>query len=98
MAKLALAPEGAADPQPKPEIKWDEVGSSNVKSIVYGQASKTLGVEFANGGFYAYTGVTPEHYLELKGAISVGQYLNKVIKVYYPYSRFESRDELMAAL
>lgn len=79
------------------EPVWNEIDSSNVKAIAYVEDSRTLMVEFAHGGFYTYDGVERDHYVDLVHAESVGRYLNQVIKALYPYRKFSSRDELVAA-
>jgi hypothetical protein len=56
------------------------VKSSNVKSIGYDPETKTLEVEYLNGGVYQHEGVGPEHHKALMGAKSIGAHLHKHIK------------------
>jgi hypothetical protein len=63
------------------------VGSSNVDSIGYDEATQTLRVMFIKGGFYEYRNVPPMEFEQLKNAPSVGAYLSHNIKGNYPYAR-----------
>lgn len=55
-------------------------GSSQVKSLGYDPATKTLAVTFGTGGTYHYEGVSPESFANLKAAKSVGGHLHTHIK------------------
>jgi hypothetical protein len=79
-------------------LVWTAVDSSNVKSVAYHDASKSLCVEFHNGGVYAYHGVDHEVYVDTVHAQSVGKYLNTVVKVMYHYTRYLTKDELSESL
>ena len=80
------------------ELAWEHVDSSNIERVSYAEDTQILAVKFRNGGLYTYTGVSLNAYLSLKGAESVGKYLNQVIKVMNPYQRHNSEDELRAFL
>lgn len=56
------------------------VKSSNVKSVGYSAKTKTLHVEFTNGGVYEYGNVPSEKYAALRKAKSIGGYLAASIK------------------
>jgi hypothetical protein len=63
------------------------VSSTNVAAVGYDTDDQTVYVQFVNGSTYAYKGV-PEHEFEnLRGAASVGAYLNRNFKNVYPYER-----------
>lgn len=79
-------------------VTWEHTDSSNVNRVAYHDETRTLCVEFNNGGLYTYSDVEPDHYHGLVGAISVGQYMNDVIKVLYPYNRFYNEVDLLASL
>lgn len=63
------------------------VSSRNVSEIGYDEASRTLEVQFTNGGTYQYFDVPPHIYNELLQASSIGMYLNSNIKGYFRYAR-----------
>lgn len=63
------------------------VSSSNIASVGYDADSNTVYVAFLNGSTYAYKGVSPQEFENLKTAPSVGSYLNRNFKNVYPYER-----------
>ena len=63
------------------------VTSSNVASVGYDPGTMTLEVEFTNGSVYQYFDVPEAVYRELRGATSVGTYLNQSIKNSYRYAQ-----------
>lgn len=65
----------------------DLVGSSNIVSVGYDEASQTLEVEFLNGSIYQYYNVGAPLYEEFMRAPSKGQFLNTYIRNGYPFSR-----------
>lgn len=64
-------------------MQHQSVTSSNISSIGYDAASRTLEVTFHNGGTYAYSGVPQSEYDALMAASSHGSYLNSNIKSSY---------------
>lgn len=70
-------------------IKLNPVVSSNVNSIGYDEASKTLSVLFKNNTLYAYENVPHSVYLQLGAAPSIGKFLNENIKPNYSYKKVE---------
>lgn len=56
------------------------VESSSIASIGYTASSKTLEVQFRNGGVYQYLGVSSNEHRALMAASSKGQFLNECIK------------------
>lgn len=56
------------------------VKSSNIKSIGYDEATKTLEVEFSNSGIYQYKEVPKEVYEGFSKAESIGSYFAKSVK------------------
>lgn len=54
--------------------------SSNVANLAYDSHSGTLEVEFKSGSRYAYNGITPKRWHDLKHAKSVGGFIaNKIV-------------------
>ena len=56
------------------------VKSSNVQSIGYDAATRTLEVQFIDGAVYQYFDVPPSLHEEFMCASSFGKYLDKYIK------------------
>ena len=63
------------------------VSSSNVRSIGYDEATKTMRVRFHNGGVYDYSDVPPEIYHSVLYSESVGGSLHQNVKGRYDYRR-----------
>ena len=57
-----------------------KVKSSNISSIGYDELTKTLEIEFANGGLYQYKEVPKEVYEGFNKAESVGKYFFSAVK------------------
>ncbi len=68
------------------------VTSTNIVSVGYDQAKKSLFVNFKNGTEYRYDEVPEEVFEELIGAESVGAFLNKQIKNVYEFEKIEPKD------
>lgn len=83
---------------PEVALIWTDVDSSNVKRVAFHEDSKTLCVQFHGGGLYGYHDVGNDTYVELVHAESVGKYLNSVIKVMYPYTKYGDEIELLSSL
>jgi hypothetical protein len=56
------------------------VQSSNLKSVGYEPKTKTLEVEFQNGGVFRYPGVTAARHAALVAARSPGGYFHQHIR------------------
>jgi frataxin-like iron-binding protein CyaY len=54
--------------------------SSNIKSVGYDPDSKTMHVEFTNGGLYEYAGVEPAQHQALISAPSVGKHFGTHVR------------------
>lgn len=67
--------------------KIHPVKSSQVQSIGYCPATKTLAVNFNSGGQYHYHDVSQEHFDGLLKAESAGKYLGQHIKPKHKYSK-----------
>ena len=65
------------------------VESSSLASVGYEKWTRTLEVEFHNGGVYQYLGVPLSVHRDLMTAESLGAFLNTRIKPYYPYQRVQ---------
>jgi hypothetical protein len=63
------------------------VTSSNLRSVGYDQASRTLEIEFNSGVIYQYDGVQAAAHDGLMRASSHGSYFHQNIKDRYPYRR-----------
>ena len=61
-------------------MERQHVSSSNLKAVGYDHETKTLEIEFLNGGLYQYSGVPLSVYQGLKSASSHGQYFDSHIK------------------
>jgi len=55
------------------------VKSSNVASVGYDEAAKTLEVQFLSGAVYQYPGVEPQTHTDLMGADSIGKFVSQNI-------------------
>jgi len=66
-------------------IQRIRVKSSNIHSIGYDVASKTLQVEFLNGNIYQYCNVPVHVYNELMKSTSKGKYFNSKIAFCFDY-------------
>lgn len=63
------------------------VQSSNLCSVGYDEATRTLEIEFNNGSIYRYYGVPPSVYRGLMSALSHGKYFHQHIRDVYRYTR-----------
>lgn len=61
--------------------------SSNIAGFGYAEASRTLTVEFKNGGRYEYFDVPPSVFEDMKAADSKGKFLAQSIKGHFRYAR-----------
>ncbi len=61
------------------------VRSSDIRSVGYDPASRTLEVEFNSGGVYQYSDVPETVYQDFMRATSKGSYFHHHIKGRYPY-------------
>lgn len=63
------------------------VSSSTIRSVGYDSESKTLEIEFENGGIYQYFGVPQDVYQRFMSASSKGKFHHAHIKDRYRYSK-----------
>ena len=63
------------------------VSSSNLSSVGYDPSTKTLEIEFNNGGIYQYDNVPQSVFRDLMNASSHGKYFNAYIKGVYTYTK-----------
>lgn len=61
-------------------MERQHVSSSNLKAVGYDSATKTLEIEFLDGGLYEYFGVPASVHQGLMSASSHGQYFDQYIK------------------
>jgi hypothetical protein len=71
-------------------VNWVEVDSSNVNRVAYCEDNKRLAVQFNGGSFYVYSDVDYDVFKELVGAVSVGSYMNRVVKALHTCERVHS--------
>jgi hypothetical protein len=64
-------------------MEMKSVKSSNIQSVGYDPATKTLRVEFSSGSTYEYPGVSAETHAGLMKADSCGAYFAKHIRKSY---------------
>jgi len=69
------------------------VESSQIQSIGYDPATKTLLVNFKRGGIYSYAGVPQEVFDAFLAAESKGKFLGREIKGKYPFIRLNPKPE-----
>jgi hypothetical protein len=69
-------------------MKYINLKSSNIDSVAYDSAKRTLHVRFVNafGKVYVYKGVPQSKYIGLLRAGSKGVYFSAKIKDSYPYT------------
>lgn len=72
-----------------PTIGMSPVKSSQVASIGYDNASKTLAVTFKSGGTYHYHDVSSDQFAGLQKAESAGKYLGQHIKPKHKFTRID---------
>lgn len=78
---------GAGGGRKRAGVERVAVKSSNLVSVGYDSASRTLEIEFGGGSVYRYFRVPPEKHEGLMGASSHGKYFAARIKGVYRYTR-----------
>lgn len=66
-----------------------QVTSSNVSALGYDDIEQIVYVEFMNGSIYIYKGVSKNEFDGLLNASSIGSYLHRNFKNFYPYERIQ---------
>ena len=69
------------------EPEMEPVVSEAVDRIGYDEESQEVYVEFSSGVTYAYSGVPAAVYEDFRGAASIGNYVNTILKSTYPCRR-----------
>jgi len=72
-------------------MRRQNVDSSVLVAVGYGDASRTLEVTFRSGRIYEYFGVPPAMFEELMRAASAGKYFNAEIKPRFSATRAKKR-------
>ena len=85
---LVLSPPIVAG-EPPHSIPRTAVESSNLKSVGYDAASKTLEVEFNHGGIYRYLNVPPATHKALMKSESKGNFFNANIRRKFRFQRWK---------
>jgi len=67
------------------------VNSSHIHTVGYDPHSKTMEVEFKNGGLYQYHGVTSELFHGVAHSKSPGDGLNEVKKLRIPFTKIKEQ-------
>jgi hypothetical protein len=60
------------------------VESNSIAAVKHDPASRTLTVQFNNGGFYTYTGVSADQHAALMRSGSIGTHFHKHIRPNFP--------------
>ena len=68
-------------------MQREQVSSSNIRSIGYELNSKTLEIEFRDGGIYQYFNVGSNIYNKMISAPSIGSFFHKYIKGKYNWQK-----------
>ncbi|CAC9531336.1 hypothetical protein [uncultured Gammaproteobacteria bacterium] len=68
-------------------IQMIQVSSSNIAAVGYDEQNEIVHVQFLNNTEYIYKGAPQHEYEGLLNAPSVGSYLNRNFKNFYPYER-----------
>ena len=63
------------------------VESSSLRSIGYDRKTRTLEVEFANGGVYRYDEVPAELWSDFRHSASKGRFFQQMIRDHFPTER-----------
>lgn len=58
-------------------IEMKAVKSSNIESLGYDEATKTLAVKFKSGGTYHYSDITADQHTAFSGAKSIGAHFHE---------------------
>ena len=70
-----------------PNIALSLVKSSQIESIGYDLASKTLAIKFNSGGIYHYAGVNATDFESLKNAKSIGSHFGSKIRNAFKHTK-----------
>lgn len=79
-------------------ISWVGVTSSNISQVAYDDNTKTLIVQFSNGGLYSYSNVDHDIFVTMQSVPSVGRYFNMMVKAVHDYQKWTSEPELLQFL
>jgi hypothetical protein len=70
-------------------MKYEPVKSSNIAGIGYEPDTQTLGIKFAKGGIWHYTGVSHAQYQALINAPSIGSHFQTEIRHKFASQKIE---------
>ena len=70
-----------------PNIDLTPVKSSQIESIGYDVASKTLAIKFNSGGLYHYSGVSAADFKSFKNAKSIGSHFGYFIRNAFKHTK-----------
>lgn len=68
----------------------EPVVSSSIAAVGYSEPTRTLELEFQNGGVYQYVDVSPQVHAALLAAGSKGAFVNQFIKGHHRFVRVAS--------
>ncbi|UWG96248.1 KTSC domain-containing protein [Dehalobacter sp. DCM] len=69
------------------DVEMIFVSSSNIESVGYDEENQIVYIRFLAGTFYCYKGVPKHEFEGLLNSPSVGSYLHRNFKNFYPYER-----------
>jgi hypothetical protein len=78
---------------PASTIPLSPIESSQLESVGYDPASKTLAIKFKRGATYEYANVPPEVHAGLTGAESAGKFFGASIKGKYDFTKMVEDDD-----
>jgi len=70
-------------------VEMIAVSSSNIAELGYDEVNEIVHVRFTNNTLYYYKGVPRIEFEGLLNAPSIGSYLHRNFKNFYPYERVE---------
>lgn len=71
-------------------MQREPVQSSQIRSVGYEPASRTLEIEFSNGAVYQYSNVDPDIHTRMMESSSVGSFFNQNVRGVHEYIRLET--------
>jgi hypothetical protein len=72
-------------------MKLQSVKSSNIESVGYDPASKTMQVKFRSGSTHEYGGISPEVHAAFMGASSHGAHYAAHVRGRYPGKKLDAK-------
>ena len=73
-------------------MRHHSVKSSAISSIGYDAETKTMEVQFTNGGLYSYHEVSPEQFAAFRNSDSIGRHFAANISGKFPHKKIEASE------